>query len=124
VIDLLVFLAEEKELFSPHFGIDFCPFLGRTGCLMEPEYRPFNCIIFNCDDVELLLSEDRLSAFRNWERELRELNCAVEKLFDNRFMSGLLSNFERSGNPSEGSILFGRKNTLFHAEVGNADRMQ
>jgi hypothetical protein len=95
VVDLLVYLAGGRELFTPRFGQGCCPYLGAHGCLMEPAFRPFNCITFNCELVECLLDprdKERLAAH---EDMLRSHYQRFEELFGARFMGGLLMNWER-----------------------------
>lgn len=95
VVDFLAYLAEGRELFVPRFAGDRCPYLGERGCLMAPPYRPFNCVTFNCDRVEWLLEPLEKERSVRLERELRGLYGRFEKEFGNRFMGGLLMNFER-----------------------------
>ncbi len=95
VIDILVFLAAREPLFEPAFGRESCPYLGGSGCMMAPSYRPFSCVTFNCERVEGGWEPERVSEFYRCERELRGLYGALEELFGNRFMHGLLMNCER-----------------------------
>jgi hypothetical protein len=95
VVDLLVFLDSGQPLFEPQFGRDLCPYLGERSCLMEPDFRPFNCLTFNCEQVEVLLAPREVECFYTGEKELRRLYAGVEELFGNRFMHGLLMNYER-----------------------------
>jgi hypothetical protein len=94
-VDLLVYLDSGHPLFEPSFGRGLCPYLGERSCLMEPDYRPFNCLTFNCELVEALLAPNEVERFYAGERELRRLYARVEELFGNRFMHGLLMNYER-----------------------------
>jgi hypothetical protein len=96
VVDLLVYLAEGRELFTPRFDREACPYLGAPGCLMEPVYRPFNCITFNCERVELLLEPHEKEGLARDEEKLRSDYKRFEKLFGTRFMGGLLMNWERT----------------------------
>jgi hypothetical protein len=105
VIDLLVFLAEGKALFAPHFGRERCPYSGDAGCLMEPEYRPFNCITFHCERLEELLQAPDIEAFYELEKKLRSQYSGLERMFDNRLAYGLLSNYEQNFTQN-GIILF------------------
>lgn len=95
-IDLLVYLGEGKKIFTPAFEQVICPYLGEKGCVMEPEYRPFNCITFICEQIEGVLGSLERENFYAVERELRNLYNDFEQLFDNSFRYGLLSNYERS----------------------------
>ena len=95
VIDLLVFLADGRELFTPSFAPGRCPYLGAKGCLMTPEYRPLTCVIFNCEAVEEGMGPQESSRFLEREGELRALYGELEELFANRLTGGLLQNAER-----------------------------
>lgn len=104
VIDLLVFLAEGKALFTPRFARERCPYEGDAGCLMEPEYRPFNCITFHCERLEELLQAPDVEEFYELEKKLRSQYSKFERMFDNRFAYGLLSNYEQ--NFTQNGIIF------------------
>jgi len=106
VIDLLVYIFDGKELFTPDFSSKRCPYLGCTGCFMAPEYRPFNCITFNCEQLESLLRHSDIQEFYGVERKLRIKYNALEDMFGNKFVYGLLANYERDYLNS-GTILFG-----------------
>jgi hypothetical protein len=105
VVDILVYLAEGRALFTPDFGQGRCPYLGERGCLMASSYRPFNCVTFNCERVEWLLEPHDKERFVLLERELRALYGRFEEEFGNRFMGGLLQNWERDIVQGRGSIL-------------------
>jgi hypothetical protein len=105
VIDLLVYLVEGKELFVPCFNNGRCPYSGDAGCLMEVEYRPFNCITFQCEKLERLLLPADIDKFYMLEKELRSEYADLERIFDNRFAYGLLANYERNFI-ERGTILF------------------
>lgn len=105
VVDLLVYLAEGRELFTPAFGQGRCPYLGDRGCLMAPSYRPFTCVAFNCEQVERLLAPQEKARAVLLERELRALYRRFEEEFTRRFMGGLLQNYERDIVRGRGSIL-------------------
>jgi hypothetical protein len=107
VVDLLVYLSDDRQLFAPCFERNLCPYLGENGCLMEPEYRPYNCITFTCERVEGLLAPVEQERFYAVERELRALCEGFEQLFDNRFRAGLLINSERDLVHNRSSILRG-----------------
>lgn len=95
-VDLLVYLGEGKKIFTPLFEQGICPYLGDKGCIMEPEYRPFNCVTFICERIEEVLGPLEKERFYTVERELRNLYDGFEQLFDNSLRYGLLSNYERS----------------------------
>jgi hypothetical protein len=95
-VDLLVYLGEDKKIFTPDFEHGICPYLGEKGCIMEPEYRPFNCITFICERIEEVMGLLERERFYAVEHELRDLYNDFEQLFGNSFRYGLLSNYERS----------------------------
>jgi hypothetical protein len=95
-IDLLVYMDEGKKIFSPVFDHGICPYLGEKGCVMEPEYRPFNCITFICERIEEVLGPLEQARFYAFEHELRILYDGFERIFDNSFRYGILRNCERS----------------------------
>jgi hypothetical protein len=96
IVDLLIYMGEGKKIFAPVFEPGICPYLGETGCVMKPEYRPLNCITFNCERIEEALGPLERDRFYAVEGDLRELYDYYEQLFDNSFSYGLLSNYERS----------------------------
>lgn len=89
-VDLLVYLLSGEPLFAPLFQSGLCPYLGEGGCLMRPAYRPFNCITFNCELIEDLLSAEEVSRFYRLERELKESYRAIRALFPGNQMDGAL----------------------------------
>ena len=89
-VDLLVYLSTGLPLFEPLFENGLCPYLGQCGCLMEPAYRPFNCITFNCERIEDLLSPEEIARFYRLERELRESYAKIRSLFPAKEMDGAL----------------------------------
>lgn len=104
VVDLLGYFHAGNELFLPDFASQICPYHAGAGCLMPPAFRPYNCIIFICEEVECGLAADVLSRLRSMETSLKELYCRVEKLLGNRFENGLLITYERS--LVSGGVLF------------------
>jgi hypothetical protein len=88
--DLLVYLATGETLFAPLFGRGLCPYLGQAGCLIPPAFRPFNCITFNCERIEDLLSGEEVSSFYRMERELRRMYGEISSLFPEKSMAGAL----------------------------------
>jgi hypothetical protein len=128
VVDLLVYLAEDKELFIPSFEWEICPYLVESGCLMGPQYRPYNCITFICDRVEGLLDVEERECLYAVERELRSLYEALERLFDNSFRYGFLNSSERYLARNRAPILRGaalneewdtRQETEMHKNTSN-----
>lgn len=95
VIDLLAYLVHQRHLFSPSFDAGACPFIGAAGCLMEPQFRPYNCVTFVCDSVELEMTPDLRQSFNSLCDRLLACYLEMEALLANRFRSGLLINCER-----------------------------
>ena len=89
-VDLLVYLASGEPLLTPLFGNGLCPYLGEGGCLTRAGYRPFNCITFNCEIIEDLLSEQEVSRFYQLERELRASYGEIRAIFPGKSMDGAL----------------------------------
>jgi hypothetical protein len=88
--DLLVYLAFAEPLFEPLFANGLCPYLGPSGCLIPAGFRPFNCITFNCELIEDLLSGEELASFYRMERELRQCYVEIRSLFPEQSMYGAL----------------------------------
>ncbi len=101
-VDLLAYLATGRELFTPDFAHQICPYLSFRGCLMEPGLRPFNCIIFLCDQLEGQLCEEARGELLTLEQELRRLYLCLELLLGNRFANGLLITWERAVSSGKG----------------------
>jgi hypothetical protein len=69
---------------------------------MEPSLRPFNCIIFICEQLETDLEEEARTDLAWLETRLRQMYGEFDQLFGNRFANGLLITFQRaldSGTP-------------------------
>ena len=89
-VDLLVYLTGGEPLFVPLFGNGLCPYLAEAGCLAAPEFRPFNCITFNCELIEDLLPEEDVSRFYQLEQALRRTYGEIRSLFPENTMDGAL----------------------------------
>jgi hypothetical protein len=96
VVDLLVYLSAGRELFSPTFDNPVCPYHSGCGCLMEPPLRPFNCIIFVCEQLETWLGVAVKAELAEIEAGLRRIYAEFNRLLGNRFANGLLITFQRS----------------------------
>jgi len=75
-----------------------CPFLAPDGCVLEAGLRPFNCVTFNCDQVEGRLPVDRVAQFYALERELRILYEAFEGRYAGASLRGLVIRSRRLGS--------------------------
>jgi hypothetical protein len=96
VVDLLSLLAASRETPVPAFATPDCPYHDGTGCSMSPEFRPFNCIIFLCEEIENETPVAARVRLETLEKELRRLYLNLEQLLGNRFANGLLIAYERS----------------------------
>jgi len=94
-VDLLVYLNDGREIFTPCFEQAICPYLEENNCFMEPEYRPYNCVTFICERIEELLASSEKERFYSVERELRALYRDMEQLLGNHFKNGVLGIYER-----------------------------
>jgi hypothetical protein len=104
VADLLVYLVDDRALFTPRFDQDACPYLGDRGCLMAPGYRPFNCITFTCERLERLVGPQEKDRCVRLEQELRDHYRRIEELFDPCFRGGLLMSWERNSTRKRSAI--------------------
>ena len=95
-VELISYLVFERELFSPSFDNPVCPYIDDSGCLMEPSLRPFNCIIFICEELDNQLDEASRALLEALEARLRSLYRRFGEMLGNRFENGLLISFQRS----------------------------
>ena len=96
IVDLLGYYTAGCDLFAPSFNSPLCPYHCASGCLMIPSLRPFNCIIFLCEELESALGAETRKQLAAIEKELRRLYYCIESLLGNSFENGLLITFERS----------------------------
>jgi hypothetical protein len=74
-----------------------CPFAGAQGCRLEVSFRPFNCVIFLCEEVEAGLDTAGKARFDHLEKQLRREYEAVAGRYQAASMRGLLIALERAG---------------------------
>ncbi len=99
LVNLLGFLMAGEEPPEPDFTAS-CPFLTATGCCLDVERRPFNCVTFNCELVEDALDETSRASFYQLERQLRQLYQAFDCRYAGSSLRGLLIRAERLGERS------------------------
>ncbi|MEZ4601535.1 MAG: hypothetical protein R2940_17240 [Syntrophotaleaceae bacterium] len=101
--NLLAFLVAGEPPPKPDFSLP-CPFLGATGCRIEPCRRPFNCITFACEPVlNFLGGKDRENYFA-LEKALHRLYRAFDRRFAGSSLCGLFIRAEGlSGRPFLGT---------------------
>jgi hypothetical protein len=72
VLDIMAYLKTGIEPISPDFSTNpTCPYSDIAGCIMAPDYRPMTCVVFNCQQVEELLTSAQQDAMFRFEQELR-----------------------------------------------------
>jgi hypothetical protein len=89
LVNLLRYLLAGRQTPRPDFTRP-CPFLGDSGCLLEPSGRPFNCVTFICDDIEDRLDTAGREGFYARERELRGLYEEFDARFAGSSLRGIL----------------------------------
>jgi hypothetical protein len=88
LVNLLPFLL----IAEPPPVADFnriCPFVGAQGCLLVPSRRPFNCVIFLCEEVEAELSTGQLQLFSALEGRLRHLYLEFDRRYAGSSLRGI-----------------------------------
>lgn len=99
LVNLLAYLIENEEPPAPDFQ-KTCPFLGPSGCLLPVARRPFNCVIFLCDQILDNLTEMQQRQARLLEDRLRRQYLEFENYFAGASLRGLLIRAERLGGQS------------------------
>lgn len=94
LVNLLAYLIEGTLPPLPDFSRP-CPFLDHSGCRLPVARRPFNCVIFLCEDIWHNLSESQQRQARLLEEELRRQYLAFDELFAGSSLRGLLIRAER-----------------------------
>lgn len=97
VADALLFLCRNQPVPVPVFDDGpQCPWMGRQGCRLAPELRPFTCVVFNCELVEQRMSAERVAEFYGLEQQLRAHCAELELMLGGRPVASLLRTGERS----------------------------
>lgn len=94
LVNLLQYVSRQLPLPPADFKQN-CPFLGANGCLLDVEYRPYNCISFICDIIETSLSSHQLVEFYRVEGVLRQHYLEVAQRYLGAAMTGLLLQHKR-----------------------------
>lgn len=92
-IDLVVYLLTGKELIEPSFATGRCSYLAEDGCLMPPQYRPFNCVTFVCEQIEMHLPASDKEFFYAAEGKLRLIYRELQEVFTDRRMRGSVMSY-------------------------------
>lgn len=92
-IDLVVYLLTGKELFEPRFANGRCSYLAEDGCLMPPQYRPFNCVTFVCEQIEVHLPASDKEFFYAAEGKLRLVYKELQGMFTDHRMRGSVMSY-------------------------------
>jgi hypothetical protein len=88
LVNLLPFLLADEAPPAADFHRT-CPYAGDQGCLLEPSRRPFNCVIFLCDQVEAALAEDQRHLFSALEARLRFLYLEFDRRYAGASLRGI-----------------------------------
>ena len=97
--NLLGCLLAGQEPPAPDFAPG-CPMLGAQGCRLPAAHRPFNCVIFLCDEVDRHLTQAQRDRFATIEAELRRSYHEVAERCPGASLRGLLIAAARVGeNP-------------------------
>ena len=95
-VNLLAFIDKGESPPEPDISRP-CPFLGDSGCRLEPRRRPYSCLTFLCDEVENHLCEEDLHSFYTAEQQLRGLYLAFDQRYAGSSLRGLFIRAERIG---------------------------
>lgn len=90
LFDALMFRLHDQPLRADFTHKPLCPFGTSSGCLMEPAFRPLDCILFICETVDDVLSEDQRAALAVLEERLRHGRLYVEKLLQQSLATPVL----------------------------------
>lgn len=106
--NLLGYLLQDLEPPRPDYDQP-CPFLGRTGCLLDLAMRPFNCVTFLCEAVAAGLAPADQASFDQIEKRLRAEYEAVAARYAGASLRGLIITLERLDGSSLLQIRAGRE---------------
>lgn len=98
-VDLIVYYVTGTELFIPDFAGKGCIYLQGERCLMSPQLRPFNCITFVCEQLEVRLPPGQKELFYALERELRNLYQDLLHIFPDPRMHRSVMSFAEKNVP-------------------------
>lgn len=85
---------------SPDFAQKpFCPYGTVQGCLMEAGCRPFDCVIFICDELDCRLPDSARSTLKISEKKLRDCLDDASRLLDLPVATPLLIWTEKTALP-------------------------
>ena len=72
VLDAISVISTGVELPKPDFRQKpLCPYSGPGGCLMGPETRPLDCILFICDRLDSRIDDAGKTGLETLEQKLR-----------------------------------------------------
>lgn len=94
LVNLLAYLVHAEPPPEPDF-LQTCPFLDQSGCRLPVSRRPFNCVIFLCEEVWANLTLQQQQLARQLEDELRRQYLAFDGYFSGASLRGLLIRAER-----------------------------
>jgi hypothetical protein len=88
LVNLLHFLLAKETPPAADFT-RVCPFVSDQGCLLEPGRRPFNCVIFLCEEVDAALSAGERQLFSALEIRLKELYLDFDRRYAGSSLRGI-----------------------------------
>jgi len=99
--NLLSYLLAGEDPPPPDFTRT-CPYLGEGGCVLPVARRPYNCITFFCEQLEVNLSEENRQQLRFMDQQLRREYQALAERYPAASLRGIWIALERIG---DGEIL-------------------
>jgi len=94
--NVLASLLAGEEPPQPDFTLS-CPLLGPHGCRLPAGRRPFNCIIFFCEDLDRKLTDAQREILHRVETALRSTYEAIAERCPGASLRGLLIAATRLG---------------------------
>lgn len=73
LIEIMTYHHTGKTIPTPDFSNHpYCPYSNNCGCMMPLAMRPTTCVIFNCEELENVFSNNVIDTIRLLESELRQ----------------------------------------------------
>lgn len=98
VLDMFSHCAADISLTPDFEQKPLCPYGTVSGCLMEAGFRPADCILFICEDIDAQLSASARSELAARETFLRNLQHKASRLLDLPISTPVLLWAEKTGN--------------------------
>ena len=95
--NLLAYLLRDEAPPVPDLS-KTCPYLAESGCLLPVDRRPYNCITFFCEQLEVNLSAADRQQLRLLDRQLRQEYLCLAERYPAASLRGLWIALERIGD--------------------------